>query len=265
MHTPMLILMLSQLTPQMEGEKMEYPLFLFFVLISATLCADPVPFAFFEPPTGWTMTSSRPFKEGMKIGFVESKRRIFAPSISLSVEKISCSEKEYLTSVQRAHGFDHAKEVRLLGTFETRSGRADLFQIDMKHTWGEIRILQAILIKEGYAHIQTAACLKSEFAKICDQLLKSFQSLRISSDFFSTIRNRKKLENSFNCLKMAWKRYSQGGDEKGADLFRERLFREDQWVPFVDSVKRDYRDLGICWQMLAIEHLKEELIRSTPA
>jgi len=249
----------------MEGESLGCPLLLFFLLFSAVLHANQFPFAFFDPPSGWFLSPSRHFEDGVKIGFVESKKKIFSPSITLSIEKISCSEEEYLKNVKTAHSFDRIKDVRVLGIFETNSGKAHLLQIDTKHPWGDIRMLQALLIKQGYAHIHTAACLKTDFAKIRDQLLKSFQSLRVSFDFFSTVHDNKKLENSFNYLKMAWKDYAESERNHGKGSFRKDLFQKTQWLPFIEVIKKDYADLGICWQILAIEYLKEELVRPTSA
>jgi len=224
------------------------------------LSAETIPFTYFHPPEGWLMSNPMHFKDGVKIGFVQSERKIFTPAISLSIEKIPCDEKTYIDAVKKNHRSDITKSVRELGLIQTKSGNAHLLQIDTKNTWGKIRILQAILVKDGYAYIETATCLKEDFLKINQDLLSSLKSLSIAADLPSTVDNQKELENKLNKLARSWKKYLVSAKGKKEDLFKESFFQRNQWVPFTEYITENYGDFGICWQILATQYVKDQLM-----
>ena len=230
------------------------------ILLTSLLSSEEKPFSFFRPPPGWLMSNPMHFKDGVKIGFVQSERKIFTPAISLSIEKIPCDEKTYIDAVKKNHRLDITKNIRELGLIETKSGKAHLLQINTKNSWGNICILQAILIKNGYAYIETATCLREDFTKINEELLNSLKSLVIAPDLAASIENHEELDKKLASLKTSWKKYLSTAKGKKEELFKEKFFQQNQWVPFTEYIIKNYEGFGICWQLLAIQYVKEELM-----
>ena len=237
---------------------------LFFLLfrtpLSSQAHSQSHPFAFFNPPPGWVV-SNPCFLGKVKIGFIKSKRETFAPAISLLIEKISCSEKEYVDGTKKIHRSDPTQDVRTLGLIETKSGQAHLFQIDTENSWGRTHILQAILIKEGFAYVQTATFLKEDFLSLSDQILKSFKSLLVMPTPFSHIENHQEMTKKFNYLNSFWKRHCKEAGKSKEELFKDPLFQKKHWLPFVESIVKSDKNFRICWQILATQYMKEELMR----
>ena len=182
-------------------------------------------------------------------------------AISLYIEKIPCDEKTYLDAVLKNHRSDITKSVRELGLLQTKSGKSHLLQIDTKSNWGKIRILQSILVKDGYAYIQTATSLRKDFLKINQELLKSFQSLCVAEDLPSTLENHEEFDKKLTTLFKSWKKHLQTAKGEKEELFKANFFQRNQWVPFTEYITQNYEDFGICWQILAIQHVKEQLMR----
>ena len=172
------------------------------------------------------MSNPAYFKDGIKIGFVQSQKAIFTPAITLCIEPFSCGEKTYLRSVKNNHRSDITKSVRDLGFLQTKSGKARLFQIDTKNSWGKIRILQSILLKDGIAYIQTASCLRKNFLKIHQDFLKSFQTLSISDDLISSLENQQEFEKKLQSLNLSWKKYLSSAKGRKEDLFKGSFFQK---------------------------------------
>ncbi|CCB89374.1 hypothetical protein [Simkania negevensis] len=236
-------------------------LLLCFLFFSSLLCSNQPQFTFFQPPEGWLMSNPTHLEDGLKIGFVQSQRKIFTPAISLYIEKIPCDEKTYLNAVLKNHRSDITKSIRGLGLLQTKSGKSHLLQIDTKSNWGKIRILQSILVKEGYAYIQTATCLREDFLKINQELLKSFQSLCVADDLPSTLENHEELDKKLATLLTSWKKHLQTAKGEKEDLFKANFFQRNQWLPFTEYITHNYAEFGICWQILAIQYVKEQLMR----
>lgn len=232
------------------------------IFLTCTLYANEPQFSFFQPPEGWLMSNPMHFNEGLKIGFVQSERKIFTPAISLFIEKIPCDEKTYIDAVKKNHRADITKSIRELGLLQTKSGKSHLLQIDTKSNWGKIRLLQSILVKDGYAYIQTATCLREDFLKINQELLKSLQSLCVAEDLPSTLENHKEFDTKLASLFTTWKKYLQTAKGEKEELFKANFFQRNQWVPFTDYITQNYEEFGICWQILAIQYVKEQLMRT---
>lgn len=230
------------------------------LFLSSVLYCDQSQFSFFQPPPDWLMSNPKDFKDGVKIGFVASKRKIFTPAITLTLEKIPCSEKTYIEIVKKNHKSDITKDVRELGLLQTKSGSAHLLQIDTKNTWGKVRILQAILVKEGVAYIQTASCLREDFLKIHRDLLDSFNSLSVSDDLVSSLKEKKDFEERMESLFRSWRKHLRTAKGEKEVLFKGSFFQKNQWGPFTEYITKNHSDCGICWQILAIQYVKEKLM-----
>ncbi|MFZ0566050.1 MAG: hypothetical protein WAM28_07690, partial [Chlamydiales bacterium] len=64
----------------------------------------------------------------------------------------------------------------LLGTMQTKAGVAHMLQVDRSTQWGNVRFIQAVLLKESTAYLITATCVQEEFASLSSQLFKSIKS-----------------------------------------------------------------------------------------
>lgn len=228
--------------------------------LAASCPVEKPPFAFFQPPKGWLISDPTNFEDGVKIGFVQSKRKIFTPAMSLAIEKVSCDQKTYVEAVKKIQLSDMTKNVSELGLIETKSGKAHLLQIETKNSWGKVHILQAILIKDGYAYIQTTSCLSEDFLKLHETFLNSLNSLSITSSPFAIIEQDEDLDKKIHDLKTCWKKHLKTTREIKEDLFKGNFFQKNQWIPFTEYLTKHYTNLGICWQILVIQHIKDELM-----
>lgn len=217
-------------------------------------------FAAFDPPKGWVISDPSRYDKGVQIGFIASNKRIFTPSITLSYETVGTVDlPTYLKAVRKNFLRDRRTTVQELGTLKTKDGEGVLLQIDQKNRFGDIRLLQAISLHNGKAIIHTASCTKDDFLNIHEALLKSFKSLTIYPNLASSCPTpalREKLEEMEKC----WKKYlatSKGSKEK---LFASSFFQNNQWKPFVNYVEKELDSQGSCWQILAINHIKETLL-----
>lgn len=217
------------------------------------------PFAFFTPPPNWLIVNSEKQSPGIKIGFIASKRKIFTPALSFAIEKIS-HKQAYLKAVKSHHFKNRFHRLTDLGEFETKSGQAHLFQIDLKNNWGNIRILQSILIKDQRAYILTGSCLKKDFQTISQLFIQTFRSLTISKDLLSSLYENNPLKRNIINLKKSFLKYFSSAKGTQEKLFQECFFQENQWKPFLEAVKHHGKNLGICWQVLLIDEIKNYLL-----
>lgn len=226
------------------------------LLFSSLVGTEPF-FTAFNPPEGWLIADPTQVSDGIKIGFIQSKRRLFTPSISLTSEQIgNASFETYLTAVKRAHT---GKAIADLGTFSSPAGEGHLLQIDFKNQWGEIRLLQAITLKDGYALIQTASCLKEDFLEVHETFLQAFQSLAVYPTLFDSCTDPE-FQSRVEGLKKSFKKYRKTSKNDPKILFQSSFFQSNQWIPFVNYLENHLKSKGACWQLLAIQHIQETLI-----
>jgi len=228
--------------------------YLFFFLFPLFLWATEPFFATFDPPKGWKISDPSKYEKGVQIGFIESDKRIFTPSLTLTYEKVGNIDlKTYLNAARQNLGFQE------LGKIKTKSGEGVLIKVDLKKGFGEICLLQAISIHQETAIIHTASCLKEDFLKVHETLLNSFKSLTIYPNLISSCPNtsfKEKVEGMLKC----WKKYSATSNDSHQVLFASPFFQTNQWKPFVNYVEKELDSQGSCWQILAIHYLKEILI-----
>lgn len=230
------------------------------LFVTFFLSANEPFFVTFDPPKGWLIADPSQHQDGVRIGFIESKRKIFSPSITLSLEKVgSVDLKTYVKAVQKnyeANRFDRFQE---LGNIQTRSSTGTLIQVDMKNHYGEVRLLQAITVHNGYAIIHSAAVLKSDFLSTHESLLSSFKSLVIYPTVAASC-NHLHLEEKIDGVTKCWKKYRKTSKGDNKTLFKSSFFQNNQWKPFVSYMENELNSQGSCWQLLAIKYIKETLL-----
>ncbi|MEM8727207.1 MAG: hypothetical protein AAGE99_00610 [Chlamydiota bacterium] len=213
-----------------------------------------------DPPKGWLIADPSQYRDGMKIGLIESKKKNFSPSISLSLEKVGkVALKTYIKAVRKNYETNRSNRLQELGTIRTRSGCGTLIQVDMKNRYGEIRLLQAIIVHDGYAVIQSAAVLKDDFLSTQASILSSFESLVIYPSIVASCHHPP-LEEKIADITHCWKKYRKTSTADNETLFKSSFFQDNQWKPLVSYIGNELKSQGSCWQFLAIKHMKETLL-----
>lgn len=227
-----------------------------FLFPLALFACDPF-FTFFAPPEGWLISDPSKYEKGVKASFIASKRQVFTPSLTLSTEKVgSATIEDYTHSLEKIYRRDIFQK---LGTFETEAGTAHLFQIDRKTQWGNIRILQAIVFHEGFALLQTGACLKEDYLDFHESYLKAFKTLRTTPSIVEST-SHPELKKKVGGLMRSWKKLCATSKDAPEILFASAFFQNNQWKPFVNFVENALESEGTCWQFLALKHIQETLL-----
>ena len=201
------------------------------------------------PPDGWMPAAKETLSPLVKVGFLEPKTFGFRASLNLAEEEIDCNLQEYLDAVKNIHVNDHHNTWSNLGHFPTKAGPAVLTQIDSGSSWGAIRVLQLILVRDTKAYVLTAAASKKQFSKYLSVFKAAFSSITLSDDLFSAVADAKKREK-IKDLQSAY----FNGEEAG-------------WENFQNEILHDFKELGAYWQALVINEALQtptKLICSQP-
>lgn len=239
-------------------------LFFFLFLFFSTCATASLPFfPNISCPEGWQITPHSHLEEGMQIGFIQSYKKFFTPSITLTIEPVGNSELHtYIEAVKNHYKQDCTNTYRHLGTLETSIGSTPLIQVDMKNQWGEIRVLQAISIYDGYALIQTGVCLKKDFLKVHETFLTAFKSLTVSPSIFDSIDDPH-FKTQTEALLSHWNTYIQDSENDLPTLLASSHFQENLWKPYVHYVENQLANKGSSWQFLALRHIQESLLEAS--
>lgn len=217
-------------------------------------------FVTFDPPKEWVIAAPSDDQDQVKVGFIASKKKLFAPSISLSVEKIGTVDlTTYIAAVEKNYKKDRLNRFEKLGNIDIQQGKATLIQIDMKNHFGEIRLLQAITVYNGYAIIHSSAVLKEHFLATYESILSAFKSLSIYATVADSCQ-KSGLKEKIDHLTASWKNYQKTSKGEKETLFATSLFQENYWKPFVCYIENELSSQGHCWQLLAINHIKNTLL-----
>lgn len=132
----------------------------------------------FTPPSGWRFAEVTSKLKNVRTMVVGTGKRELSPSMNLMVDTYAGTPKEFL---KFAKALTEAKGEQLkdLGSIQTEAGKASLLQVDSKTEWGDLRMLQVVLLKQGMVYVLTAAALKEEFAQFYPEFFKALRSLRI--------------------------------------------------------------------------------------
>jgi hypothetical protein len=194
---------------------------------------------YFVPPENWDIADPTTLSPAVKIAFLTKSSKGFCPSINLAIEKTHVSINEYLKAVKAIHEQDRSNQWRALGKVKTQSGLAQLTEIDSPSEFGPIRLLQLILLKDGYAYVLTAAALKEEFSAHYQAFQTAFRSLTLTNDLFSNIPQLERRET----LKLKQNQLNETAD----------------WDPFQKTVLEDFKDMGTFWQILVLSDSHDKL------
>lgn len=184
----------------------------------------------FTPPANWEISDPKMPSKRAIVGFVDKRKSGFCPSINLTFERVEISPEEYLAIVQK-NCTAKKQQWRHLGKIETKSGPAELVEIETKTKFGPARLLQAILIREKEAYILTAGALKKDFGKNGAAIEQSLRSMTLCDDLFSQVEDDK----ARSSLREAWQK--RGAGVESASF--ERMILEQS-------------KLGIVWQILML-------------
>lgn len=225
--------------------------------------------AVFIPPKGWGAAEQKSLSPHVKTLVVGPKlQNDMPPSMNLMIEPYQGTLKSYLKNVKKindAHG-DTWKD---LGFLKTKAGDASLSQVEIRSKWGGEKLMHAIIVKNGYAYVLTAAAAKNEFGRFYQQFYTALRSLQIYDNLFEVVKNqdkREKLEKAYANIKNSFAQ-TLNSQNSADESLKEQTFQNDDfqnnlWQPFAAMLQRDYSDLGEEWQIAVLTSLQEELFKS---
>lgn len=167
-----------------------------FFLLAAAICI-------FQPPSDWEIAQLKTPSPYVQIGFLGKGSSEFRPTLNFATEDVDGSLKEYVKAVKEIHLLEPQVKWRDLGKFATKAGEGRLTEISKPSPYGEMKVLQAIIVKDSKAYILTAAVLKQDFPKFQTQILDAFHSLDLTPDLWTPIADaekRKELREFFSGL-----------------------------------------------------------------
>ena len=208
--------------------------------------------SYFCPPQDWEPATLEERKSCVKLAFLGPTENGFAPSVNLAIEEIGeASLKTYLKAARAIHERKPNNHWRQLGKIRTQVGEAELTEIDSETEWGDVRMMQAILIKEKTAYIITAAALKEEFGKYTKDFQKAFQTFSLREDLFEAVEDSEKRES-------LRKEFLQVQSILRKESPENKQFQKQYWEPLEKKVVSDFKELGTMWQILVLKELLEE-------
>ena len=200
--------------------------------------------AIFQPPTGWQAALPKTLSSYVQVGFVGKGSTYFHPSINLAIEEINVSQKEYIEAVRKIHVAKPETTWRNLGKFPMKGGVGTLTEISHPSSQGRVKLLQAILVKDHYAYILTAAMLYKDFPDLQKEILQSLQSLALYPHWIDAISE----ENRQAQFK---EKFAELGHfTAGIDVAMHQTL---QWENFQKEVVEDYPEMGSHWHFYALQ------------
>jgi hypothetical protein len=224
------------------------------------------PFYYFIPPERWDVVDPSKLRPMIKIAFVEHSMKPFKPSLNLGIQKTSTSLAEYLQEAKKQHLLNRNKKWNELGYVNTQAGQAHLSQIDEKMQVGDIRSMQCILVKEGYAYVITAVSLREDFSNYHNEFLKAFESFTICDDMLSSIHSEV-LKATYHAkvekLLKEWSIFLASNKPKPLeDSFTDKRFQRGFWRDFEKFLSKSFKDQGLVWQVMASKEVRKLLLEN---
>lgn len=206
------------------------------------------------PPTNWEAALPKKDDPYVQIGFVGTGSTSFRPSINLTVEEeVDLSLKEYVKAVKEIHTADPKTKYRDLGSFRTMAGEARLIELTSPSAWGEVNMLQALIVKDKKAYILTAALLKQDVASLQKSVLASLQSLRFQEDLFSSLSDPQE--------SASFRSFFQTLGQFAPDKDREKQ-QKSQWEQLQKETSTYADQQGTYWQFLVLTEGKAKIFSS---
>lgn len=134
----------------------------------------------FVPPKGWDCLDNKSeLPARIEIVYIGKGKNGFTPSINLATEETDLTARDYVNLAKSYHESHPETHCQNLGEVPTPSGSAHLLQIDRKTSFGDVRFLQSLLIRDKIAYVMTATCLHEEFASCSSSFFQSIKTLTI--------------------------------------------------------------------------------------
>lgn len=212
------------------------PFFLFLLPLSILFSGE---FCYFIPPKDWQCSKPKTLSPYVQVGFVTKGKNGFCPSISLAIEEIDGSLKEYVKDVKAVH-LSEGTPCRDLGKFSMKGGIGHLLEISDSSSWGPVKMLQAFLVHNKKAYILTAAVLQEEFLSYQKEMLQSLKTLCLIEDPSDALANEAERET----LKQFFRKL-------GSSLSEEE--QRQQWEELQKVVANCGDFPGAHWQFLVLK------------
>jgi hypothetical protein len=202
----------------------------------------------FTPPKAWQAAKPKELSEYVQIGFVAQGSDGFVSSVNLATEAVDCGLKDYVKAVKEIHTAEPNTEWRDLGALKTKSETGRLVQITTKSAWGDLVMLQGIVVKKNVAYILTASMLKKDFSGLQAQVLESLKSMHVVSDLKSEIEDVSLQQKWSSLLKTLGE--NQSSEQNAKD-----------WSALQQFVEKETEHLGAYWQFLALQEGHAKIYR----
>lgn len=127
-------------------------------------------------PLGWSLASMDTLPNSVIYAAMTKGKGAYPPSVHIVEEPFNGSLKDYLKIVKSIN-LRKGGEWKDLGKIKTKAGEGSLSQLEVKNQWGNVRMLHAIILKDGSIFIITASALKEEFPsyyKVFFEIMQSF-------------------------------------------------------------------------------------------
>lgn len=236
------------------------------MLCSISSLISKEPFYYFIPPKSWDIVDPSNLKPMFKVAFVEHSKKTFKPSLNLGVQAVSVSLTDYLQGAKKQHLLNRQKKWCEIGYVNTSAGRAHISQIDEKAKIGDIRSMQCILVKEGYAYVITAVALREDFVNYHNDFLKAFESFTISENTLTSL-NSEELKANYDAkvkeLLHDWTLFLAASKNKQSleKSFEDKRFQRGFWKDFEKFLSKSFNDQGVFWQAMACKEVRNLLLK----
>lgn len=134
-----------------------------------------------QEPGGWLRMQAPETPPDMEIlsMYVMDQNTGLRPNMNILTTPTDFSLQEFVREAREDWEALPGKVWQDLGLVKTNSGTAHLSQIDMETQWGDVRTIQAILVKKNHAVILTVQALREEFGEVQDLFFKTVRSLEV--------------------------------------------------------------------------------------
>jgi hypothetical protein len=233
-------------------------------------------FCSFTPPKGWTNVPRNTLPPEAQSDFVrvhvKGKGAPVPPTVVLAVEKTTVDLRTYLQNCIEDHEAHVDSTCKKLGSIQTASGPASLLQVDRLTKWGEMRMLQSVILLDDTAYVMTATALQEEFPQYYKEFFGAIQSIKIREGLFTKVQDpdlRDKIEFNYQKMKDAWRNAFATIEENNGFLSRQELaektfqnkeFQSSFWNPFVSMLDEDLAEIREDQHDTLITNLREELL-----
>ena len=225
---------------------------LLLILFLSTLAAEQQ--LFFTPPDGWKAAEKQELPSHVQFMCVGKGQGLYPPSINIGIEPYKGTLKQYQQMMEHINS-SYGDRWTNQGFLQTAAGKAHLSQVEMTNSWGEIRLLHLVLIRDRRVFVMTAAAPKNEFNTHRPLFLRAFKSVTLSKHPFE---GHPKVENAYATLLSAHEEFLENQPSlTDAQVFYLEEFQSGPWKNFQEILHTNAPDKE--WEDAALLHAKEIL------